>query len=247
MTSRWAGHARNLTPDGISFDRGPRAGGCQAAWASHRGRVRSDNHDRAALGRRFAMVADGVGSTAGGGMAAAFVVRELSPRWTRARTAAEIESSVWSVQHRLLRLIGSRRLPAGSATTLVGACRVGSELVTVSVGDSVIWQTQEGDPPQRLNRAQATWDPFRQGYVLTAALGMDPLPQIQVSSLPSTPGTRIVLASDGILRPPATDQDLLEETGRAFSPDPLAACLGLVRRTLASPARDNVTVAVVDL
>jgi serine/threonine protein phosphatase PrpC len=217
----------------------------RAAWASHPGHRRPVNEDRAAVGDGWAVVADGVGSVPGSDAAAGVAVAEFGARAAGIRSAPDAVDAVRAVNARVLELVGAGDLAPGVATTLVGAVVVPGGVVVVGVGDSPAWAL-DGAGARLVCRPRRRWDPLLQSFTLLAAIGGERPPDPELAVLPSGDGLRVVLASDGVLE---TEPDsLVPATVRAATgPDVVTAALRVVARTLAGPARDNVTVAVLDV
>jgi protein phosphatase len=217
----------------------------RAAWASHPGNRRKVNDDRAAVGAGWAVVADGVGSVPGSDAAAEAAVAEFGARAAGIGSVTDAVAAVHAVNAHVLALVASGRLAPGVATTLVGAVVVPGGVVVVAVGDSPAWATDAAGA-RLVCGPRRRWDPVLQSFTLLAAIGAECPPDPEVAALPIGSGLRVVLASDGVLET-EPDAPVPATVRAATGPDVVTAALRVVARTLAGPARDNVTVAVLDV
>ena len=90
--------------------------------------------------------------------------------------------------------------------------------------------------------AEAREHPAR--HIITRSVGMRPAPAVDLWVLPQTPGERFLLCSDGLTS--ELDDDQIAAV-LAAHPDAGEAAEALIAAVLATPARDNVTVLVVDV
>ncbi len=217
-----------------------------SAWVSDVGHHRLRQDDRAAAGANFVAIADGVGSVPGGGEAAQVAVGHFAALITGAASEADVVAAFQETHRLLSRLITDGRLPAGCATTLTAAVRIGTGLVVANVGDSPGWLLDDVEGPRSVVRLHRRWDPFRESFVLLSALGGPEPGRPAITTLPADRALRLVLASDGIVDD-ATDPDPPRVLELAAGGDVAAAARRIADAVLAGPARDNLTVAVIDV
>ena len=92
-------------------------------------------------------------------------------------------AAVQGAHDRVLDLVRQRRLPDGTATTLVAAVHLGDDvLVVVNVGDSPAWLlTPQG--PRLLAQLHRRWDPLRRSFALLSAIGVGTVLEPSVCTL----------------------------------------------------------------
>lgn len=125
----------------------------------------------------------------------------------------------------------------------VGDSRVyryaGGELRRVSVDHS---EVEELVAQGLIDAEEARTHPAR--HIITRSVGMRPAPAVDLWVLPQVAGERFLLCSDG-LNSELPDERIAELL--AAHGDPRAAASALVDAVLGEQARDNVTVAVIDV
>jgi serine/threonine protein phosphatase PrpC len=216
-----------------------------SAWVSDIGHHRSHQEDRAAAGPNFVVIADGVGSVPGGGEAAQVAVGHFSALITGARAAADVVAVFRDTDQLIRQLTRQGVLPPGCATTLTAAVLLTDGLLIANVGDSPGWLL-EADGPRSVVRLHRRWDPFRESFVLLSALGSGEPGEPALTRLTLPRPVRLVLASDGILTDPASP-DPPSVLTLAQKGDPATAARRIVDAVLEGSARDNLTVAVLDV
>ncbi|WP_332699163.1 PP2C family protein-serine/threonine phosphatase [Bosea sp. (in: a-proteobacteria)] len=225
---------------------------------SHPGRVRSHNEDNLVLRPEFGLwaVADGMGGHENGAMASATVAAALDaigPASSAADLLARLEKSVLAANAELRRQI-SERAGATMGSTLVVLLAHDTHFACVWSGDSRIYLIRDGritqvsrdhteaqDMIERglLNAEEARNWPRR--HVITRAIGVHELPELELDHGELEGGDTFVLCSDGL-----TDHVVDEEILRAASGDNVqGACDALLALTLERGATDNVTVVIV--
>ena len=234
----------------------------RAGAATDTGRVRQLNEDRFIADERLFAVADGVGGHQAGEVASQTSVETLlrtfmGGEYTTQGLVAAAEAAnqaVWQMAQ------GSRE-KRGMGTTLTALALVQvdgeEELALINVGDSRAYLLQRGELTQitedhslveelvrdgKLTPAEAQVHPQRS--IITRALGMEPV--IEVDSWEITPyaGDRILLCSDGLTN--ELSDERIASTLRQLA-DPQEAAHELVRLARASGGSDNITVVVVDV
>ncbi|MEM7338222.1 MAG: PP2C family serine/threonine-protein phosphatase [Actinomycetota bacterium] len=227
------------------------------ATASHVGNVRESNQDRAHFGGYVAAVADGMGGHQGGEMAATIAISEFS-------TVADplVPGGLVEIVEDANRAVFERAADPelrGMGTTLVAlTLRPSEEKVSVvNVGDSRAYHLRGDQFKQltldhslvedlvrggRLTPDQAANHPQRN--ILTRALGIASVVEVDRFLLNTQVGDRFLLCSDGLFNEVSHEEiiRLLKEYEH-----PGEAANALVEAALEGPARDNVTVAVVDV
>jgi len=234
----------------------------QAGAATDVGRVRQINEDRFLADELLFAVADGVGGHQAGEVASQTSVETLLRAFTEGEHTTEgLVAAVEAANSAVWHLAQGSREKRGMGTTLTALALVqedGEEqLALTNVGDSRAYMLQQGELIQltedhslveelvrdgKLTPAEALTHP--QKSIITRALGMEPV--IQVDSWEITPyqGDRILLCSDGLTN--ELSDERIASTLRQIA-DPQEAAHDLVRQARASGGSDNITVVVVDV
>jgi len=218
------------------------------------GHVRLDNQDRwgHAHGKRF-VVADGMGGTNGGAIAARVAVSEFlsSPLLS----GGVIEPALRNINETVRQETSSLGLQ-GAGTTLVGVLVHGSAFTAVSAGDSRLYR-RRGHKVELLTTdhtlrnlriseglAPDTPDPRGRPDALTSYFGsQDRYHQIDIRVFEAEPQDRLLLCTDGVhgqIPPSALTQILLSPGDSATTADLL------VRAADLAGGHDNATALVID-
>jgi len=209
-------------------------------------------------------LADGMGGHAGGAVASILAVDAFVGAYQiqqRKRDFASLRACVDAANEAVVER--AREVDSDMGTTLVALCVDNETFRWVSVGDSVVLACQ-GDFVTRLNRdhnlreelehtaaagpsgSSDTGEELEVGTCLTSYLGLEQLPEVDISEPESTDADCFVLASDGLV-----DALGLDEVGAivAVSTDAQAVAERLVEAALAKarPNQDNVSVVVLKL
>jgi serine/threonine protein phosphatase PrpC len=216
-----------------------------SAWVSDVGHHRTSQQDRAMAGANFVAIADGVGSVPGGGEAAQVAVGHFAALITGACSSDDVVAAFQQTHELIVRLTEEGTLPPGCATTLTTAVRIDDSVVIANVGDSPGWLLED-DGPRSVVRLHRRWDPFRESFVLLSALGSADFGGPALTTVIPRSAVRLVLASDGIVED-ATDPDPPRVLDLARDGDAATAARRIADAVLAGPARDNLTVAVIDV
>jgi protein phosphatase len=223
---------------------------------------RPDNQDRCAVSPEWAIVSDGVGGHAGGGLAAELTVEAAISVLDAAGTVDEnvltraVESANDAVR------AGRRDEPAvadmGATLTIAAAVSVGadeSRWLVASVGDSPAWRvtatgaerlTQDHTLAAELARAGAITEadaarhPGR--HVIFRSIGAEDRVEPDIGATSLRPGEALVLVSDGLSDVVDAAEIHAVTTSAATA---AVAASRLVAAALAREATDNVTAAVV--
>lgn len=229
------------------------------------GKVRERNEDAWLIDDDLGLyiVADGMGGHAGGAEASAACVRalreslyrQLADGHTSARAApGRLTRAVEHANSTVLKLGRDDPELAGCGTTVTGILFIADLAWVCHVGDSRCYHQREGElwlvtsdhtvAAERvrtgLDRAE---DVAEEDHVLMRAVGTDHTVQVDVMRVPTRPGDKFLLCSDGLtehLKP----REIREILSLA---DPEAAARACVGTTLDRGAVDNVTVLVVEV
>ena len=229
--------------------------------ATDAGRVRSSNQDLGLATEELLAVADGMGGHVGGEIAARVALDTLRHAFGQHRDPTGLIAATNDANRAVFEL--SEREPQlhGMGTTLTAAAlvRVGrrQRLVLTNVGDSRAYLLTGGSLSQltedhslveemvrhgELTAEEAAVHPHR--HVLTRALGIDRSVTVDSWELDPSPGSRLLLCSDGLTNE-VNDHDIAAVLATAT--DPAAAAAQLVALALDHGGSDNVTVVVADL
>ena len=187
-----------------------------SAAISHTGKVRSNNQDSGYSGSNLFVVADGMGGHAGGDVASSLAVARLErvDRPFESTSAAEraLRDAIADAATELIDTVHVRPELAGMGTTVSALVMVDDYAVIAHIGDSRIYLFRDGALTQittdhtfvqrlvdsgRITPEEARYHPRRS--VLMRVLGdMDPDPELDTFIMPTQPGDRWLLCSDGL-------------------------------------------------
>jgi PPM family protein phosphatase len=226
------------------------------------GRVRALNEDAFLNGEHVWVVADGMGGHAAGDVASRLAVeslRELDA--VEVLRPALVNAAVARANAAVVRhgMVHPEALGLGTTVTGLAEVIVGGvpHWAVFNVGDSRVYRYAGGELLRAtidhseveeliaeglIDAEQARDHPAR--HIITRSVGMRPAPAVDLWVLPQTPGERFLLCSDGLTSELDDDQIAAVLAGH---PAAAAAADALVAAVLATPARDNVTVLVVDV
>jgi serine/threonine protein phosphatase PrpC len=228
-----------------------------AASATDHGLVRSNNEDAFLIDDQRALfaVADGMGGHRGGEVASHTAIEAL-----RAAIAngTPLHDAITRANAAVIaRAAGNDEL-TGMGTTLTALIAIGGrQLLVGHVGDSRAYMLHDGSLHRatddhslveelvregRLTPEQAESHPQRN--IVTRALGVDAVVDVDLYTLDIEAGDRIVLCSDG-LTTMVRERDI-ERIARTET-DPQRLADALVGAAVAAGGEDNVTVVVVDV
>lgn len=212
------------------------------AARSETGNVREDNEDRFVVreghGMLLLAVADGVGGSAGGEIAANAAVVELADRFFGAGPGRSLEDrlgdAIRDANTAVLRAAEASG-NASAATTLVAAVIAGPRVVIANLGDSRAYLVRDATTRQLTEDHQGDTT-----HSITRFVG-DPRgvqPDVFVDDLRA--GDRLVLCSDGLTRHVEPDEIARLVSGA----EPQRAADALVDLALSRGGEDNVTVVL---
>ncbi|WP_110588041.1 PP2C family protein-serine/threonine phosphatase [Microbacterium suaedae] len=233
-----------------------------SAAISHTGRVRSNNQDSGYSGSNLFVVADGMGGHAGGDVASAIAINRLQGLDAHFDSPAQAEealrATITSTASDLIEIASRRPELAGLGTTVSGIVMVDEYAAIGHIGDSRIYLYRDGDLTQittdhtfvqrlvetgRITPEEARYHPRRS--VLMRVLGdMDANPEVDTFIMPTRPGDRWVLCSDGLSG--VVDEAHLEKALKLQLP-PARTADNLLKQALDGGAPDNVTIVIVDV
>jgi protein phosphatase len=233
-----------------------------SAAISHTGKVRSNNQDSGYAGSNLFVVADGMGGHAGGDVASSVAVNTLrgldhiyaSPE----EAEVTLRETIASTAGDLIHLVARRPELAGLGTTVSAIAMVDEYAVIAHIGDSRIYLWRDEALTQittdhtfvqrlvdsgRITPEEARFHPRRS--VLMRVLGdMDPDPEIDTFIMPTRPGDRWLLCSDGLSG--VVDEAHIQKALRLGLPPGRTADM-LLKYALDGGAPDNVTIVLVDV
>lgn len=229
---------------------------------SHTGKVRSNNQDSGYAGSNLFVVADGMGGHAGGDVASSIAITRLErldrPYGSPPEAERALQSAISETAVDLIDTVEVRPELAGMGTTVSALVMVDEYAVIAHIGDSRIYLYRDGALTQittdhtfvqrlvdsgRITPEEARFHPRRS--VLMRVLGdMDPNPELDTFIMPTQPGDRWLLCSDG-LSGVVDDAHTAKTLGLGLAPGRTAD--SLLKQALDGGAPDNVTIVLVDV
>ena len=233
-----------------------------SAAISHTGKVRSNNQDSGYAGSNLYVVADGMGGHAGGDVASSLAIARLErldqPYESTAAAERALRDAISDTATELIDTVHLRPELAGMGTTVSALIMVDDYAVIAHIGDSRIYLFRDGALTQittdhtfvqrlvdsgRITPEEARYHPRRS--VLMRVLGdMDPDPELDTFIMPTQPGDRWLLCSDG-LSGVVDDAHTSKALGQGLAPGRTADVL--LKQALDAGAPDNVTIVIVDV
>jgi len=229
---------------------------------SHTGKVRSNNQDSGYAGSNLFVVADGMGGHAGGDVASSLAIARLEgldkPYDTTSAAEKALRDAISEAAVDLIDTVHVRPELAGMGTTVSALIMVDDYAVIAHIGDSRIYLYRDDTLTQittdhtfvqrlvdsgRITPEEARYHPRRS--VLMRVLGdMDPDPELDTFIMPTQPGDRWLLCSDG-LSGVVDDAHTAKALGMGLAPGRTADIL--LKQALDGGAPDNVTMVIVDV
>ena len=233
-----------------------------SAAISHTGKVRSNNQDSGYAGSNLFVVADGMGGHAGGDVASSIAISRVEaldhPFTSTAEAERALRDTVADAASDLINAVAARPELAGMGTTVSALVMVDDYAVIAHIGDSRIYLYRDQALTQittdhtfvqrlvdsgRITPEEARYHPRRS--VLMRVLGdMDPDPEIDTFIMPTQPGDRWLLCSDGLS---GVVDDAHTAKALAAGTAPARTADNLLKQALDGGAPDNVTIVLVDV
>ena len=233
-----------------------------SAALSHTGKVRSNNQDSGYAGSNLFVVADGMGGHAGGDVASSLAVGRLQgidhPFDSTSAAERALRDAIAEAAVALIDTVQVRPELAGMGTTVSALLMVDDYAVIAHIGDSRIYLYRDDTLTQittdhtfvqrlvdsgRITPEEARYHPRRS--VLMRVLGdMDPNPELDTFIMPTQPGDRWLLCSDGLS---GVIDDAHTAKALALGLPPGRTADNLLKQALDAGAPDNVTIVLVDV
>ena len=225
-----------------------------AAAATDVGLVREGNEDSYLTEGPLFAVADGMGGHRGGEVASQLAVETLEKLFKEG--AGDLPDQVQEANRVVFERSVLDRKVAGMGTTLTAALVEGDRVRLAHVGDSRAYLLRDGTlrlltedhtlvhrmvSEGEISKEEAETHPQRS--VLTRALGVDTVVDVDDDSLQVRPGDRLLLCTDGLTS--MVSEDEIEDVLRTV-PDPQEAAQRLVRVANEAGGVDNTTVVILD-
>ena len=225
-----------------------------AAAATDVGLVREGNEDSYLTEGPLFAVADGMGGHRGGEVASQLAVETLEKLFKEG--AGDLPDQVQEANRVVFERSVLDRKVAGMGTTLTAALVEGDRVRLAHVGDSRAYLLRDGTlrlltedhtlvhrmvSEGEISKEEAETHPQRS--VLTRALGVDTVVDVDDDSLQVRPGDRLLLCTDGLTS--MVSEDEIEDVLRTV-PDPREAAQRLVRMANEAGGVDNTTVVILD-
>jgi len=227
------------------------------AAATHAGKVRKTNQDRALFSSSVGAVADGMGGHQGGEQAAAIAIEilgGLSGHLTKERFVDTVRAANSAVFDE-----SDRPELRGMGTTVVAAALHPEDatITVINVGDSRCYLLRQGELRQitvdhslveelvrqgRITEEDARSHPQRN--IVTRALGLSDEIDIDVFEIDARHGDRLLLCSDGLFN--EVEVDVIADRLREIDDAELATQV-LVELAVVAGGRDNISVVLLDM
>src|SRR6266508_3835459 len=214
-----------------------------AAAATDIGLVREGNEDSYLTEEPLFAVADGMGGHRGGEVASQLAVETLEKLFKQG--AGDLPDQVQEANRVVFERSVLDRKVAGMGTTLTAALVEGDRVRLAHVGDSRAYLLRNGKvrlvTEGEISQEEAETHPQRS--VLTRAVGVDTVVDVDDDTVQILPGDRLLLCTDGLTS--MVSEEVIEEVLRDV-PDPQEAAQRLVRMANEAGGMDNTTVVVLD-
>jgi len=225
-----------------------------AAAATDIGLVREGNEDSYLTEEPLFAVADGMGGHRGGEVASQLAVETLEKLFKQG--AGDLPDQVQEANRVVFERSVLDRKVAGMGTTLTAALVEGDRVRLAHVGDSRAYLLRDGKvrlltedhtlvhrmvTEGEISQEEAETHPQRS--VLTRAVGVDTVVDVDEDTVHILPGDRLLLCTDGLTS--MVSEEVIEEV-LGDVPDPQEAAQRLVRMANEAGGVDNTTVVVLD-
>lgn len=203
----------------------------------------------------LAAVADGIGGSPGGEVAAGIAVDHFRQSLLRGNAVEQqprrsLELALQQANAAIASEIASRPRLAGMGTTLVGVLVTAGHVWWISVGDSHLYRLRDG-VPEKLNQDHSLGDSDRSPmrHLLTSCLNGECIQQVDLPHQGRSlrPGDRLILASDGLdsLKPQTLTRIISDRSPGPASAEDTARLLTTAAVAEGRGHQDNVTVVAV--
>jgi len=232
-----------------------------SAAISHTGKIRSNNQDSGYSGANLFAVADGMGGHAGGDVASSIAIQhleQLDQAFSSTDDAqASLQAAVTTAAGDLIRAAKERPELAGLGTTVSAIVMVDDHAVIGHIGDSRIYLYRDDELTQitadhtfvqrlvdsgRITPEEARYHP-RRSVLMRVLSDMDNDPELDLFVMPTFPGDRWLLCSDG-LSGVVDEAHILKAMRLGLAPGRTADIL--LKQALDGGAPDNVTIVIVE-
>jgi PPM family protein phosphatase len=234
----------------------------KSAAESHVGKIRANNQDSGYAGSHLFVVADGMGGHAGGDVASALTVKQLTLIDVKYASGEEAKNAMLSAlvtaNDVLAETVFEHSELTGMGTTVSCLILAGDEVAIAHIGDSRIYLQRGAKLEQitsdhtfvqrlvdsgRITQDEAAVHPRRS--VLMRVLGdVDATPEIDTVVQQTRQGDRWLVCSDG-LSSYVSEEKIKAILGGPLEPQETAE--KLIKESLDQGAPDNVTVVIVDI
>lgn len=228
----------------------------RCAARTDKGPVREDNQDAVVTSDRLAVVADGMGGRPGGRVAATSLTGALDVAFTGG-SPEELQAAVRAANWAIWDQAAKHRELKGMGTTVCAAGLLNDgHIVVVNVGDSRAYLCRDSTLTQLTRDHTLTAELVRSGELaadeasghvhyglLTRAVGVAPVVELDSATLDVDAGDRVLLCSDGLFNEVATS-----DISRVMATDGDSSAIvdELVTMAIANGGRDNVSVVVAE-
>lgn len=188
-----------------------------------------------AIGRCWAVVADGIGGHAAGEVASELAVAMMASVLDQVETEQQLRGCLTMVHRELRASMSSHPEFAGMGTTIVGALINDDECLVFNLGDSRAYASS-GEHLSLISRDHSD------GHYLTGCLGgssVAPMQQPHIVRIRMAARTTLLLCTDGLTNMLSIEQ--IERVLAAPNPHPARA---LVDAAVAAGGHDNVSTVV---
>jgi len=225
------------------------------------GLVRSENQDRFLTSFPLFVVADGMGGHQGGEIASQTTIDSMGSTFGDDQTPAGLVAAIVEANRAVLTKAAEDPALAGMGTTITALALVvdgdDETIAIANVGDSRTYVLRLGDlvqvtddhsVPEEMARmgliTRDQVDTHEKRHILTRALGVDEVVEVDLFQVTPYRGERFLLCSDGLVREVGESQ--IASVLRRIA-DPEEAASELVTMAITRGGSDNVTVVVVDV
>jgi len=229
--------------------------------ATDRGQARATNQDALLVSPPLFAVADGMGAPPGGEVASRLALDTLKVRFAAPHGAEALAEAAREASRAVWERADAEPALEGMGTTLTAVAVLGgaeqAQLAVVSVGDSRACLFRDGQLSQLTHDhsvvqelivagqlAPEQWRTHPERSLLTRALGVAPVVDLDLSRPALAGSARLLLCTDGLTA--QADEAEIASVLSAFA-DPDQAAAELVRLANGNGGADNTAVVVVDI